>query len=50
MAKKLKIHRNIVGRYHERIRKFLLENHVDSTFNGEIEMDETYIIAEEKVI
>jgi transposase-like protein len=48
LAKELKLHRNTVARYHKRIREFLVENHVDPTFNGEIEMDETYIIAGEK--
>ena len=48
LAKELHLHRNTVGRYHKRIRDFLVENHVDPTFNGEIEMDEAYIIAGEK--
>ena len=50
LAKELHLHRNTVGRYHKRIREFLFENHVDPTFNGEIEMDEVYIIAGEKGI
>jgi transposase-like protein len=50
LAKELKLHRNTVGRYHKRIREFLVENHVNPTFNGEIEMDEAYIIAGEKGI
>jgi hypothetical protein len=40
LVKELDLHRNIVGRYHERIREFLVKNHVDPAFNGEIEMDE----------
>ena len=47
-AKELKLHRNTVQRYHKRIREFLLENHENIQFDGEIEMDETYIIAGEK--
>jgi len=47
-AKELKLHRNTVQRYHKRIREFLLENHENVQFDGEIEMDETYIIAGEK--
>lgn len=50
IAKELKLHRNSVGRYHKRIREYLVENHVDPKFNGEIEMDEAYIIAGEKGI
>ena len=37
LAKELKLHRNTVGKYHEKIREFLLENNVDPKFNGEIE-------------
>jgi len=48
LAKELKLHRNTVGRYHKRIREFLLENHEDPSFDGEIEMDEAYIFAGEK--
>ena len=48
LAKELHLHRNTVGRYHKRIREFLLENHADPTFNGEIGMDEAYIIAGDK--
>jgi hypothetical protein len=36
--------------YHERIREFLFENHIDPTFNSGIEMGKTYIIACEKGI
>jgi len=50
LAKELKIHRNTVGNYHKKIREFLLENNVDPKFNGEIEMDEFYVIAGEKGI
>ena len=50
LAKELKLHRNTVGRYHKKIREFLLENNVDPQFNGEIEMDEFYVIAGEKGI
>ena len=38
LAKELKIHRNTIGRYHERIRENLLENHDQPDFNGEIEI------------
>jgi transposase-like protein len=48
LSKELNLHRNTVGRYHKRIREYLLENHVDPSFDGEIEMDEVYIIAGEK--
>jgi hypothetical protein len=48
LAKELKLHRNTVGRYHKRIREYLLENHENISFNGEIEMDEVYIIAGDK--
>ena len=50
LAKELKLHRNTIGRYHKRIRECLLENHDQPTFNGEIEIDEAYIIAGEKGI
>ena len=50
MGKELKLHRNTIGRYHERIRGYLLENHDQPTFNGEIEIDEAYIIDREKGI
>ena len=50
LAKELKLHRNTVGKYHRKIRGFLLENNVDPKFNGEIEMDELYVIAGEKGI
>jgi hypothetical protein len=50
LAKELYLYRNTVGRHHKRIREFLVENHVDHTFNGEIEMDEVYIVAGEKGI
>jgi transposase-like protein len=48
LAKELKLHRTTDQRYHKRIRDYLLENNVDPTFNGEIEMDELYVIAGEK--
>ena len=50
LAKELKLHRNTVGKYHKKIREFLLENNVDPEFNGEIEMDELYVVAGEKGI
>jgi len=50
LAKELKLHRNTIGRYHKRIREYLLKNHDQPTFNGEIEIDEAYIIAGEKGI
>ena len=50
LAKELKLHRNTVGTYHKKIREFLLENNIDPEFNGEIEMDEFYVIAGEKGI
>ena len=37
LAKELKLHRNTVGKYHKKIREFLLENNVDPKFNGKIE-------------
>jgi len=40
LAKELKLHRNTVGRYHKRIREYLLKNNKDPTFDGELEMDE----------
>lgn len=48
LAKEFKLHRNTVERYHKRIRESLLENHEDPSFDGEIEMDEVYIIVGEK--
>ena len=48
LAKELKIHRNTVQRYHKRIRDFLVESPEDIQFDGEIEMDEIYVIAGEK--
>jgi transposase-like protein len=48
LSKELDIHRNTVGRYHKRIRDFLLENNENPSFNGDVEMDEAYIIAGEK--
>lgn len=48
LSKELKLHRNTVGRYHKRIREFLEKNNKNPQFDGELEMDEVYIIAGEK--
>jgi hypothetical protein len=48
LSKELGLHRNTVGRYHKRICEFLLENNENPSFDGDVEMDEAYIIAGEK--
>jgi transposase-like protein len=43
LSKELDLHRNTVGRYRKRIHDFLLEDNENISFDGDAEMDETYI-------
>jgi transposase-like protein len=50
MSEELGINRKTVARYHKLIRDLLEKNHVNPSFDGEFEFDETYVNAGSKGI
>jgi hypothetical protein len=50
MAEELGLNRKTVARYHKIIRNLLEKNHIDPSFDGKFEFDETYVTAGSKGI